>query len=146
MSDLGWQPREVWKQPGRLPAEGRLGTSENTSKPRRCLFMLPAWPSMHMCRLFGVRSLVFWSWSSITEIQYAQGPNAETSFILYMIISVTKFSFFVSEISTEICRCIFTESWLWQEIHNPNRTFSFRKTSNARNDGFIAVFFGRSVF
>jgi hypothetical protein len=30
MSDLGSQPREVWKQPGRLPAEGRLGSSENT--------------------------------------------------------------------------------------------------------------------
>jgi hypothetical protein len=31
MSDLGLQPREVWKQPSRLPAEGRLGSSENTS-------------------------------------------------------------------------------------------------------------------
>jgi hypothetical protein len=40
MSDLCSQPREVWKQPGRLPAEGRLGSSENTSKPRRCLFVV----------------------------------------------------------------------------------------------------------
>jgi hypothetical protein len=39
MSELGSQPREVWKQPGRLPAEGRLGCSESTSN---CLFLLPA--------------------------------------------------------------------------------------------------------
>jgi hypothetical protein len=31
MSDLGSQPREVWKQPGRLPVEGSLGSSENIS-------------------------------------------------------------------------------------------------------------------
>jgi hypothetical protein len=36
MSDLGLQPRDVWKQPDRLPAEETLGCSENTSKPRRC--------------------------------------------------------------------------------------------------------------
>jgi hypothetical protein len=36
MSDLGSQPREVWKQPSRLPAEGRPGSSENTSS---CLFV-----------------------------------------------------------------------------------------------------------
>jgi hypothetical protein len=29
MSDLGLNPREVWKQPDRLPAEGRLGRSKN---------------------------------------------------------------------------------------------------------------------
>jgi hypothetical protein len=40
MSSLGLQPREVWKQPSRLPAEGRLGSSENTSEPRRCLFFV----------------------------------------------------------------------------------------------------------
>jgi hypothetical protein len=40
MSDLGSHPREVWKQPDRLPAEGRLGSSENTSMPRRCLFFV----------------------------------------------------------------------------------------------------------
>jgi hypothetical protein len=40
---------------GRLPAEGRLGGSENTSN---CLFSLPALPSLHMCHLFGIRSLV----------------------------------------------------------------------------------------
>jgi hypothetical protein len=38
MSDFGIQSREVWKQPNRLPAEGRLGSSENTSKPRRRLY------------------------------------------------------------------------------------------------------------
>jgi hypothetical protein len=37
MSDLGSQPREVWKQPGRLPAEERLGSSESTSS---CLFFV----------------------------------------------------------------------------------------------------------
>jgi hypothetical protein len=36
MSDLGLQPREVWKQPDGLPAEERRGSSEITSKPRRC--------------------------------------------------------------------------------------------------------------
>jgi hypothetical protein len=29
MSDLGLQPREVWKQSNRLPAEERLGSSKN---------------------------------------------------------------------------------------------------------------------
>jgi hypothetical protein len=37
MNDLGSQPREVWKQPGRLPAKGRIGSSENTSN---CLFFV----------------------------------------------------------------------------------------------------------
>jgi hypothetical protein len=55
MSDLGSQPSEVWKQPGRLPAEGRLGSSENTSN---CRFLLPAWPSLHMYHFSGIRSLV----------------------------------------------------------------------------------------
>jgi hypothetical protein len=50
----GSQHREVWKQPDRLPAEGRLGSSGNTSKSRRCLFLLPAWPSLHMRHLFGI--------------------------------------------------------------------------------------------
>jgi hypothetical protein len=40
MSDLNLQLMEVWKQPGRLPAEGRLGSSENTSEPQRCLFFV----------------------------------------------------------------------------------------------------------
>jgi hypothetical protein len=39
MSDLGLQLREVWKQPHRLPAEVRLGSSENTGKPRHYLFV-----------------------------------------------------------------------------------------------------------
>jgi hypothetical protein len=53
MSDLGSQPREVWN--GRLPAEGRRGSSENTSN---CLILFPALPSLHTCHLFGIRSLV----------------------------------------------------------------------------------------
>jgi hypothetical protein len=57
MSDLGLQPRELWKQLDRLPAEERLGSSENTSKPRRCLFLFLALPSLHVCHLFGIRSL-----------------------------------------------------------------------------------------
>jgi hypothetical protein len=40
MCDLGVQPREVWKQPDQLPAEGWLGSPENTSKPRRYLFFV----------------------------------------------------------------------------------------------------------
>jgi hypothetical protein len=59
MSDLGSQPREVWEKPGRLPAEWRLGSSENTSNR---LFLSPAWPSLTMCHLFGIKSLVSWSW------------------------------------------------------------------------------------
>jgi hypothetical protein len=39
MSDLGLQPREVRGQSGQLPAEERLGCSENTSD---CLFLLLA--------------------------------------------------------------------------------------------------------
>jgi hypothetical protein len=58
MSDLGLQPGEVWKQAGRLPAEGRRGSSENTSS---CLFLLPVLPSLHMCHLFCIRSLVSWN-------------------------------------------------------------------------------------
>jgi hypothetical protein len=57
MSDLGSQPREVWQQSDRLPAEGRLGSAENSSKPRRCLLLLPAWSSLHTCHLFGIRTL-----------------------------------------------------------------------------------------
>jgi hypothetical protein len=41
MSDLGLQPREGWKQPGRLPAEGRLGSSENTSNCLFCFLLGP---------------------------------------------------------------------------------------------------------
>jgi hypothetical protein len=68
MSDLSLQPRELWKQPGRLPAKGRRGRSDNTSN---CLFLLPAWPSLHMCHLFGIRSLVSWSisWSWLCKEQ-----------------------------------------------------------------------------
>jgi hypothetical protein len=40
MSDLSLQLREVWKQPDRLPAEGRLGSSENTSKPQHCVLFV----------------------------------------------------------------------------------------------------------
>jgi hypothetical protein len=59
MSELGLQPREVWKQPDRLPAEEKLGNSENTNKQRRCqLFLWPTWPSLHIRHLLGIRSLV----------------------------------------------------------------------------------------
>jgi hypothetical protein len=40
MSDLGLKPRAVWKQPDRLPAEGRLDSSKNAGKPRRCFFVV----------------------------------------------------------------------------------------------------------
>jgi hypothetical protein len=32
MSDLGLQPRDVWKQPDRLPAEEGLGSSGNSKQ------------------------------------------------------------------------------------------------------------------
>jgi hypothetical protein len=38
MSDLGLKPREIRKQPDGLSACGRLGSLENSSKLRRCLF------------------------------------------------------------------------------------------------------------
>jgi hypothetical protein len=40
MSDLGLQPWEVQEQPDKLSAEGELGSLENKSKPRRCLFLV----------------------------------------------------------------------------------------------------------
>jgi hypothetical protein len=40
MSNLRLKPSEVWKQPGRLPADGRLSSSENRSKSRRRLFFV----------------------------------------------------------------------------------------------------------
>jgi hypothetical protein len=51
--------QEVWKQPGRLPAEGRLGSSE-TQASRGVVFfvVLASLASLHMCHLFGIRSLV----------------------------------------------------------------------------------------
>jgi hypothetical protein len=51
LSDLGSQLKEVLKQSGRLPAEGRLGSSINTSN---YLFYC----SLHMCHLFGIHSPV----------------------------------------------------------------------------------------
>jgi hypothetical protein len=59
MSDLGSQPREVWKELDQLPAEGRLGSSENTSKPRRCLFLLLRGPLCicSTCLAFGAQYL-----------------------------------------------------------------------------------------
>jgi hypothetical protein len=58
MRDLGLQPREVWKQPDRLPAEGRLGSSENRSKPRHCLLFVACLALVEYMLLFGIRSLV----------------------------------------------------------------------------------------
>jgi hypothetical protein len=43
MSDLGLQPRVEWKQPDRMPAEGKLGRLENTSKLR----LNRAWRVVH---------------------------------------------------------------------------------------------------
>jgi hypothetical protein len=70
MSDLGLQPREEWKELGRLPAEGRLGSSEN---PSNCLFLLPALPSVNMCHLFGIRSVV--SLSELFESNLKESPQ-----------------------------------------------------------------------
>jgi hypothetical protein len=58
MSDLGLQLREVWKQPDRLPAEGRLGSSENTSKPRRCLYFVACLALVAYVSLIGIQSLI----------------------------------------------------------------------------------------
>jgi hypothetical protein len=60
MSDLDLQLREVWKQP-----EGRLGSSENTSKPRRCLFFVSCFA------LFAHVPLVRHSELSILNLNYA---------------------------------------------------------------------------
>jgi hypothetical protein len=40
MSDLGLQPREVWKQPDLLPAEGRLVSSEKKIAGRGVVFFV----------------------------------------------------------------------------------------------------------
>jgi hypothetical protein len=58
LSDLRLQTREVQSQPNWLPAIMRPGNSENTSKQRHRLFLLPAWPSLNMCHLFGILRLV----------------------------------------------------------------------------------------
>jgi hypothetical protein len=39
MSDLGLQPREVWKQPDRLPAEGRLVVQKTQARFRVIFFV-----------------------------------------------------------------------------------------------------------
>jgi hypothetical protein len=39
MSDLSLQPREVWKQPDRLPAEGRLGSSKHKQAAALSIFV-----------------------------------------------------------------------------------------------------------
>jgi hypothetical protein len=48
---------ETARSAARQKKEGR---SENTSKLRRCVFLLPAWPSLRMCHLFDIQSLVTW--------------------------------------------------------------------------------------
>jgi hypothetical protein len=40
MSDPGLQPREVWKQPDRLPAEGRRGNSEKRKQAAALSFFV----------------------------------------------------------------------------------------------------------
>jgi hypothetical protein len=52
------QPREIRNQYDRLPAEGRLGTSENTGKSRCYLFCCSHFPSLYTRHLFDIRRLV----------------------------------------------------------------------------------------
>jgi hypothetical protein len=54
MSDLGLKPIEVRKQPGRLPAEGKLVQKTKVSRGV-VFFACFAWPSLYMCHLFGIR-------------------------------------------------------------------------------------------
>jgi hypothetical protein len=80
MSDISLQPREVWKQLGRLPVEGRLGSSENTQASRGVvIFLLLAWPSLHMCHLFGIRNLVFLSAGKL-DIANEEKKNSRATF------------------------------------------------------------------
>jgi hypothetical protein len=58
LRSLCLQPMEERSRSDRLPAEGWLGTSENTSKPRRCLCCCLCWPSLHTRHLLGIRRLV----------------------------------------------------------------------------------------
>jgi hypothetical protein len=54
----GGQPREVWKQPDRLPAEGRTGSSKTQESCGVVFFCCLLRPSFHACHLLGIRSLV----------------------------------------------------------------------------------------
>jgi hypothetical protein len=47
--------RSSQNSPTSLPAEGWLRTSQ-----KDVFRLLPSWPALHMCHLFGVRSLVTW--------------------------------------------------------------------------------------
>jgi hypothetical protein len=60
MRNLGSEPREVQNQPDRLPAEGRVCSSEMTSKPRLFHLCCLRWPSSHRCHSFGIRSFAAW--------------------------------------------------------------------------------------
>jgi hypothetical protein len=51
MNILGLQPSEIRHKFDRLPAEGRLGNSENLNKPRRCFLLLPALALLVSCLL-----------------------------------------------------------------------------------------------
>jgi hypothetical protein len=84
-------PGKLCKQPGRLPAEGRLRSSENKSQ---CLFLLPAWPNLHMCHLFGIRSLVSCSWFDSSKF-------SGRAFQLWHIWRLS----FVEEYSTALVEC-----------------------------------------
>jgi hypothetical protein len=52
-SELGLKPSDVRNQSDRLPAEERLCSSENTSKPRYCHLCCLRRTYLHMCRLLG---------------------------------------------------------------------------------------------
>jgi hypothetical protein len=85
MSDLGLQHREAWNQLDRLPAEGKLGSSENTSKPRRCLFVACAdllcinttWLALgnHKSNLTQLRDLKLHSVSRINDMRSRYADN-----------------------------------------------------------------------
>jgi hypothetical protein len=62
MSDLGSQPKEVWKQPGRLPAEGRLGSSENTRNSLFCCLLGPLC-IYATCLAFGAYICSIFNWT-----------------------------------------------------------------------------------
>jgi hypothetical protein len=89
MSDLGLQPREVWKQLGRLPAEGRLGSSENTSNPRRCLLFVAC------LALFAYVPLVWHSEPSILILILKPIPVLDLTFNRFLSCVLTVLLLFV---------------------------------------------------
>jgi hypothetical protein len=66
-ANLGSQPREVCKMPDGLPIEERQGSS-GTQASQGVLFLFVAWPSVNICRLFGIQSLVSRSLSTDLDL------------------------------------------------------------------------------